>query len=407
MAEVARVVARLLERAQDERRERLASAARLRRRSAVDALADRAGERGRVGGRQCSSSGAGGVGTSRSASLREQEHDRLRVRPLVHAEQRLAPPRRRAARRRPRWRGSSAPRRARARAARPRARRPRRRPAVERERRPRGDSIRSAPRAKRRPAQLGREPLGEPQRLGDGGSTARAPARIASRLPVGEPRVAADHRAVEDAARPARAGSNGISTVTQRRSTCGRRLQRSSESSRRQHRRDAARARRPRSRAAARRGRAASRRGRTRTRRRCAPRRGGRRPRARTEIASSKSFAVSGSIVNVTRSRRSTRPSSGGAGGSYGSNGRRRPSLLDEQPSSTASIRSAGPSTRSTRARPRPARTTARSPGCAAAEPLAVEHDRRPRREERLADDELAAPRSRRRRARSYRQCLR
>ena len=52
---------------------------------------------------------------------------------------------------------------------------------------------------------------------------------------------------------------------------------------------------------------------------------------------------------------------------------------------------SRGPSARSTRARPRPGRTTARSPGCEVAEPLRVEHDRHAGREVRLADDQLAA----------------
>ena len=50
------------------------------------------------------------------------------------------------------------------------------------------------------------------------------------------------------------------------------------------------------------------------------------------------------------------------AGGSYGSNAARAP-CSTSSPSSTASIELAGPSTRSTRARPRPVRTTARSPG--------------------------------------------
>src|SRR5438045_4132272 len=78
--------------------------------------------------------------------------------------------------------------------------------------------------------------------------------------------------------------------------------------------------------------------------------------------ASSKSFAVSGSIVNVSSSRRSTRPSSEGSLGSYGSNPPRSPASTSS-PSSTASIALAGPSTRSSFALPRPGRTTARSPG--------------------------------------------
>src|SRR5919198_3778447 len=92
-------------------------------------------------------------------------------------------------------------------------------------------------------------------------------------------------------------------------------------------------------------------------------------PSRRTEIASSKSFAVSGSIVRASSSRRSTRPSRLGSGGSYGSNGRRSPRSTST-PSSAASIDRAGPSTRSTRARPRPGRATTRSPGPASPSPF-------------------------------------
>ena len=52
-------------------------------------------------------------------------------------------------------------------------------------------------------------------------------------------------------------------------------------------------------------------------------------PSRATEIASSKSFAVSGSMVNAVSSRRSTRPSSDGSGRSWGSNAVR--ALVDEQ----------------------------------------------------------------------------
>ena len=111
----------------------------------------------------------------------------------------------------------------------------------------------------------------------------------------------------------------------------------------------------------------------------------------RNESASSKSLAPSGSIVIVGRSRRSTRPSRVSAGSSYGSNSTRAPCSTSSA-SSTFSIRFALPILRSTRALPRPGRTTARSPALEPAEPLRVEHDRRPRREVRLAGDELAAP---------------
>src|SRR2546421_5205924 len=89
----------------------------------------------------------------------------------------------------------------------------------------------------------------------------------------------------------------------------------------------------------------------------------------RTESASSKSFAVSGSMVNESSSRRSTRPSRLGSGGSYGSKGPRRPRSTSS-PSSAASIDLAGPSTRSTRALPRPGRTTTRSPASASPSPF-------------------------------------
>src|SRR5918999_1636404 len=84
-------------------------------------------------------------------------------------------------------------------------------------------------------------------------------------------------------------------------------------------------------------------------------------PSERTEIASSKSCAVSGSIVNASSSRRSVRPSVSSVGGVYGSNGWRTPSSTSRA-SSTFSISFAGPSTCSSRARPRPGRTTASSP---------------------------------------------
>ena len=80
--------------------------------------------------------------------------------------------------------------------------------------------------------------------------------------------------------------------------------------------------------------------------------------------ASSKSFAVSGSIVNASSSRRSTRPSVDGSRSSNGSNSPRSPSWTSS-PSSTVSIALARPSTRSSFARPRPLRRTARSPGLA------------------------------------------
>src|SRR4051794_20551828 len=91
-------------------------------------------------------------------------------------------------------------------------------------------------------------------------------------------------------------------------------------------------------------------------------------PSRRNESASSKSFAVSGSIVKVTRSRRSTRSSRGGSRSSYGSEAPSAP-LATSQPSSAASTELAGPSTRSTRGRPLPSATTTRSPGRASCAP--------------------------------------
>src|SRR5829696_3351705 len=92
-------------------------------------------------------------------------------------------------------------------------------------------------------------------------------------------------------------------------------------------------------------------------------------PSRRNESASSKSFAVSGSIVKVVRARRSTRPSSDGSGGVCGSNSPREPCSTSSA-SSTFSIRRADPSARSTRARPRPVRATARSPSSRSPRPF-------------------------------------
>src|SRR4051794_249925 len=90
---------------------------------------------------------------------------------------------------------------------------------------------------------------------------------------------------------------------------------------------------------------------------------------SRTESASSKSFAVSGSIVKARRSRRSVRPSIDASGGSYGSKPCRNPRSTIS-PSRTAWTSSTRPRTDSTRARPRPRTSTARSPGSASPSPL-------------------------------------
>jgi len=80
-------------------------------------------------------------------------------------------------------------------------------------------------------------------------------------------------------------------------------------------------------------------------------------------------LAVSGSTVYVGRSRRSTRFGSSAGGGSCGSNGRRAPRST-RSASRTFSIRFADPSACSTRARPFPGRTTARSPGSRSPRPF-------------------------------------
>src|SRR5207253_3036011 len=81
-------------------------------------------------------------------------------------------------------------------------------------------------------------------------------------------------------------------------------------------------------------------------------------PSRATEMASSKSFAVSGSIVKVSRSVRSRRAPASGTDGTGGCEPRSPRST--SRPSSADSMWSAGPRIRSTRARPL-LRTTAAS----------------------------------------------
>ena len=189
VAEVPWVVARLLERAQDERRERLARRGPTWRRTS----ATRAEISPASAAADC---GESVLGRRRRrhvevGELREQELDRLRVGLLVDAVERARGCGRRGTRRRARSRGSSAPRRACARAARPRAT-PRRR-----DRRRSG----TRPRASR----------SEAHRARSGGAAAREATSSASSscsrisgdasrrcgLAVGQARVRADHRAVE------------------------------------------------------------------------------------------------------------------------------------------------------------------------------------------------------------------
>ena len=140
--EVPRVVARLLERPQDERRERLAAAARLFG-VLADAPRDLARRARRLLRCQCAPAPAASARRGRSAS-------RAGARPPAGraARARGTAPRaggRRGTRRRARSRAPSAPRRACARAARPRATRRRRRP----RRRTRTRPPASAPAARR------------------------------------------------------------------------------------------------------------------------------------------------------------------------------------------------------------------------------------------------------------------
>ena len=111
----------------------------------------------------------------------------------------------------------------------------------------------------------------------------------------------------------------------------------------------------------------------------------------RNDSASSKSFAVSGSTVYVGSSRRSTRPSRSRLGCARAARTRLRAPVPTSSASSTFSIRIAGPSTCSTRARPRPVCTTARSPAETSPIPFDSRTTRHAGREVRLADDELPA----------------
>ncbi len=74
----------------------------------------------------------------------------------------------------------------------------------------------------------------------------------------------------------------------------------------------------------------------------------------------------------------------------HGSNATRAPCSASSA-SRTFSMRLALPSARSTAARPRPARTSARSPGPSPPNPFGVEGERQPRREVGLADELAAA----------------
>ena len=239
VAEVPRVVARLLERAQHERRERLAARGPTARRTRST--------RCEISPASCAAAcGVSDVGHRRRrhaevGELREQQRDRLRVGPLVHAVERLRGCGRRGTRRRARSRGSSAPRRACARAARPRASASATRPSVEAER----DLGRlHLERAAREPAPRAARSRARP--ASSSCSRTRGGASRRSACAVGEPRVRADHRAVEERLAVRRHLDRDAEPVLvrpQRAGVVGELV--------RQHRRDEARARRSRTRARA------------------------------------------------------------------------------------------------------------------------------------------------------------
>ena len=112
----------------------------------------------------------------------------------------------------------------------------------------------------------------------------------------------------------------------------------------------------------------------------------------RNESASSKSFAVSGSIVNVVSSRRSTRPSRLGSGSVVRLELDARAAARRAAPRARSRSAARGPRPRSTRARPAARPDDGEVAALEVADPLRVEHDRHAGREVRLADDELAAP---------------
>ena len=89
MTEVARVVARLLERAEHERREGLPPAARPRDVARRSCLTRRPRARRHRAARAVS--GTGGVGTSSAASFCDQQRDRARLGRLMHAVERRPP----------------------------------------------------------------------------------------------------------------------------------------------------------------------------------------------------------------------------------------------------------------------------------------------------------------------------
>ena len=177
-------------------------------------------------------------------------------------------------------------------------------------------------------------------------------------LAVGQPCVRVDHRAVEDGLAVGRHLDGHAQAVLER-------PQRAGVVSElvREHRRDETRDVRRERPLRRRRDRVEFRGGRTTTRRRCAPTTGSRRAPGANESASSKSFAVSGSIVTSGSSRRSVRPVERLGAEARTARGHRGSPVRRGAPRARSRCAGRLPRLRSTFARPRPFETSARSPG--------------------------------------------
>ena len=376
VAEVARVVAGLLERAQDERAERLLPALRARGELGHE-LAGRGCDLGRLARSHRLRVRAGRRRDLELGEAGEQQLDRLRARvargrgraprrlreassPATHSFARIissstsmcacGSPSRRASATPPRPSNSNTSS---------------------------SPCTRSAPRAKRRSRRNSRQPLGVCQRLPQLRRHPLAPREDRLDAAVREPLATADDRAVEDGLALRRSlASKGTSTVTQSRSMFGRSEHRSSASSC-----GSIGATRP---------------GTYVEKARCdAPRSSGEPAGTKWETSAMCTQARSPSPSRLHRDRvvevlcrlrvdrerelgragRRAPPAS--ARGGRTARTRRSAPRSTSRPSSTASIESAGPSTRSRRARPRRRReTTARSPGRTSSSPCRSSDDR-------------------------------
>ena len=230
VAEVPRVVASLLERAQHERAERLLPAPRARGVRGHE-LAGGGCDPGRLGAELIDL----GVRSRRRRHVelgepREQELDRLRLGRLVHAVERLAPPRASSSATHSLARIISSSTSMCACGSRSRARVGDAALAVELEPSS-GSATRSAPRANRRSRRKPASRSACAQRSAELRRRRSTAPPGSPRRAVREPLAAADHRAVEDGLALLEAAPNGNSTVTQSRSSFGRSEQRSSASS--------------------------------------------------------------------------------------------------------------------------------------------------------------------------------